>query len=122
MGVKASVSRLLSVRGVLRFLVLLIILATGIELVVRIALGWNLPILPYYVQEGVPRLPSNSVMHVKFLGTPEVLYTTDRLGMRIAKAESDGDQTQLLVIGDSQALGYGLAFEKTFAAHVAQSQ
>ncbi len=85
------------------------------------ARGFNLPTLPYYVHEdGAPRLPENADFSVAFGPGVAARYRTDAEGARIGRdAALRAPSGDVRVIGDSQALGYGIAFEETFAAIVA---
>jgi hypothetical protein len=79
------------------------------------------PLLPYSFRDGRPSLPSRLDLRVSYYGQPVNHYATDAGGARVADAtlaarDPTGD---VLVVGDSQALGYAIDFEHTFASRVA---
>lgn len=94
------------------------LLAT-IELALFAIAGGAVPILPFYTDEsGVPRLLPGVEQTVDFGSWGRHKYVTDSRGGRIADASFRGLDLNggIHVVGDSQALGYGLPFESTFAA------
>ena len=115
--------RLQALLTTIRFILILLALScVGLEVFVRICHQGRAPLLPYYVDNGATLLPSNLDLVVSFAGLPPNRYITDAWGARIAdvgqadKRQSDG----IIVVGDSQALGYMLEFGQTFASELAQ--
>lgn len=94
----------------------------SVLLIVEVALRLitpGVPTIPFYYQEnGVPGLYRNDNVLVSFPDRPAINYKTNRIGARIADSANPDVvlKSGTFVIGDSQALGYGLAFEDTFAA------
>jgi len=108
-----------------------LITATGLCLLVlewgtRVAYGFAMPALPLRLASGIPRLPANVAFEASFLQAPfergsRTSYVTDHGGARIANTRAARPSARgLLVMGDSQALGYQIRFDQTFAARVAR--
>ncbi|RMB12352.1 hypothetical protein [Eilatimonas milleporae] len=92
------------------------------EIVLRLVFA-GLPTIPFFYQEtGIPSLYQNDNVLVSFPDRPPVRYKTNSMGARIHEtADPDAAPSSgTLVIGDSQALGYGLDFEDTFGFRVHQ--
>jgi hypothetical protein len=97
---------------------------------VRVLHGGHAPLVPIQRIDGVTRLPPNRQFTVAFpLGSGlsqgvATEYITDRGGARISDpAWGDRDPVGgVVVVGDSQALGYQLDFESTFAVVAAVEQ
>jgi hypothetical protein len=71
---------------------------------------------------GNPRLPANVDMPVKLKGYDRIELATDDQGARVADASrSEGSHSGgVLVVGDSQVIGWGLPFDQSFGALVAR--
>ena len=92
-----------------------------LEAAVRLAHGGARPSLPHVLERGnIVSLPATVDMRVRLPGSETVRYVTDQAGARVAGPESMSVVPQVLVAGDSQALGWGVAFEDTFAARLAR--
>jgi hypothetical protein len=91
------------------------------ELLTR-ALHLNrLPSLPYLYEDGATVLPANADLTVRTRGYPPNRYVTDGGGARVADRAhaATPPRDEVLVVGDSQALGYMVEFGDTFASRVA---
>jgi len=80
------------------------------------------PVVPYGVYDQTPVMPANADFMVKLAGHPRARYITDDLGARVFAASFRDANCQggVLAVGDSQALGWGIDFEDTFASRIAQ--
>lgn len=76
------------------------------------------PLLPYSTEGGYPSLPASSRLRVALTPGAPVEYVTDSFGARIDGTSHTTAEPEVLIVGDSQALGYDLPFEKTAAAHI----
>src|ERR1700678_802356 len=107
----------------LRALAMAPVTALFLELFLHIAHWGHAPLVPIVVGEGgVPSLPAGMNQTVSFSwGTP-TRYVADMWGARISRPEIAADRPAggVLVVGDSQALGYQISFDQTFAAQVAK--
>jgi hypothetical protein len=92
-----------------------------LELVARGIQLNRLPVLPYFYEGGATVLPGDADLDVWFRGYPPTRYVTDGRGARVADRARGAvrPRRELLVLGDSQALGYMLDFQETFASRVA---
>jgi hypothetical protein len=92
-----------------------------LELSARLIHKGRLPILPYAFDNGVPYLPACSDSQVSFYGSPSIRYMTDAGGARIGtpRLRHVPPANGVLVLGDSQALGYMLEFDESFGSLVA---
>ena len=100
---------------------ILVVCAGAIEIGSRLAHRGVAPMLPYQYAEGVAQLIPGSDLRAAFSGRPANRYVVDPGGARLAAAvdRSSPLRAGVLVVGDSQALGYMLDYEQTFAALVA---
>lgn len=95
---------------------LLIFGAVAAEVGLRVAFPY-LPLLPFAVRDGFPQLPENDEFFVAFEGEAPVSYVTDKFGARVDPSRnSSSASVDYLVVGDSQAVGYGLPMQLTFGA------
>lgn len=89
----------------------------------RLLHGGRRPMLPYVTDaaEG-PRMPRRFDADIQFARGEPVRVCTDDYGLRMARCDEPTalQPTVVLSVGDSQAFGWGLAFEHTYAALVAQ--
>lgn len=105
-----------------RTILLVAVVLVSLEVGARVANRGNLPILPYKIVAGVPELPRNAVLDVRFSDSASVRYVTDNAGLRVHDSgPPDLEARQVFVAGDSQVLGYGFDFENTFAARVSDA-
>jgi hypothetical protein len=80
--------------------------------------------MPYEVgQDNVVRLPAGLDVVVRVPGYSGIRYITDAFGARVATPRDAVPLTGegVLVVGDSQALGWGIAFEDSFGARLASA-
>jgi hypothetical protein len=103
-------------------MVSLLLIVVFLELFLRLAHLGRAPLLPYVEGDGgVPSLPAGMDQTVSFWWGKPTRYVVDEWGARIARPELARyrEGGGVLVVGDSQALGYQIAFEQTFAAEIA---
>lgn len=98
---------------------LFILFLVAAEGVARVSTPYA-PLLPFRGMASYPVLPASAAMAVAFGSARPVWYVTDQTGARIARHGLPVEKTELLVIGDSQALGYDLPFEDTAAVAVSR--
>lgn len=109
-------------RTAFRCTLLVVIIASMVEIAARMVNSGYLPIIPYTIERGVPTLPANVSFEVQFDDDNPVRYVTDGNGFRISEQETGAKRSpKVFVAGDSQVLGYGFAFSATFAAIVADA-
>ncbi|KAE9624741.1 hypothetical protein [Parasedimentitalea maritima] len=102
-----------------RSLVLVTLILAILEGFARIDNGGDLPVLPYEIIGGVPQLPRNAALDVRFYDSDTVRYVTDDAGLRVHDSGPPKlDARRVFIAGDSQVLGYGFEFDLTFAARV----
>ena len=110
-------------RAVRRCILAVPLTVVFLEILLRIAHFGRAPLLPFVVGDaGVPSLPPGMNRTVSFWWGPSARYIVDDWGARIARPELGHQRgpAGVLVVGDSQALGYQIPFEETFAAEVSQ--
>ncbi len=102
----------------LKTLVLLLLL----EVCFRIIHLGAMPVMPYQVREQTPVMPPNAQFTVKLAGHQRASYVTDDLGARVLSADLRRATCTggVVVVGDSQALGWGINFEDTLGSRVAE--
>jgi|UPI00055C77B7 hypothetical protein len=69
--------------------------------------------------DGTVKMVPNIAMNVRLPGQSVVKLFTDSSGARVADVENLLPPPTVLVVGDSQALGWGLEFSQTFASKIA---
>jgi hypothetical protein len=94
------------------FFIIFIITFIFLEIFIRIIDRNCYSILPLYFKNNYFSLIENSSFCVKFTGHPYSNYKTNNFGIRINNLQSEGEK--YLLIGDSQAMGYGINFEDHF--------
>jgi len=94
-----------------------------LETVSRVIHLGRYPLLPYYFDASVARLPANRDMKVSFYGGLAHRFVTDSGGARIADPSmaKTNSPNGVFAIGDSQALGYTVDFKQAFPSLVAAS-
>ncbi len=85
-----------------------------LEIFLRISDQNCYSILPFYFDNGHSTLIKNESFCVKYTGHPKSTYKTDKFGIRVNNQESQNNGIENLLIGDSQAMGYGINFEDHF--------
>lgn len=108
---------------VLRLLSICLFAVLFLEVVLRVLHRGSHPIIPYQVEDRIPSLPFAADFYSTIGDHPPAHYITDDLGARIASADVHrlNCENNILVVGDSQALGWGMPFEETFAARLSQA-
>ena len=83
-----------------------------LEILLRVSDQNCYSILPIYFDNGHSSLIKNESFCVKYTGHPKSTYKTDKFGMRIIDKENYNNVNDYdnLLIGDSQAMGYGINF------------
>jgi hypothetical protein len=110
-------------RTMVRCIVGVALTVAMMELLLRAAHLGRAPLLPYVVGEGgVPSLPAGVDRTVAFWWGKPTRYVVDDWGARVARPVLAHERRGggILVVGDSQALGYQIDFPRTFAAKVAE--
>ena len=85
-----------------------------LEILLRISDQNCYSILPIYFDNGHSTLIKKESFCVKYTGHPKSIYKTDKFGIRVNNKESQNNGFENLLIGDSQAMGYGINFEDHF--------
>jgi hypothetical protein len=99
-----------------------VLLLGVMEAGVRLVQGGARPMIPAIRDErGQPRLPPEIDFDVRLSGGARSRLTTDAFGARVADqaAAQAPHEGGLLVVGDSQAMGWNMPFEQSFGARVA---
>ena len=116
-------SRRATVAGtVLECLVVLAVVALLLEGMSRIVHLNKRPAIPAVSDaDGALRMPAGFDATIQLAGREPFALCTDAQGLRVAdcSAATLAAETDVLVVGDSQALGWGFDFGKTFGALVA---
>ena len=84
-----------------------------LEIIIRVIDKNCYSILPFYFDENHSSMLKNEEYCVKYKGHPYAIYKTNKFGIRMNNRNKDFESYSLL-IGDSQALGYGVNFEDHF--------
>ncbi|SVD14176.1 uncharacterized protein METZ01_LOCUS367030, partial [marine metagenome] len=98
----------------IKFFFIITISIFFLEILVRISDQNCYSILPIYFDNGHSTFIKNESFCVKYTGHPKTAYKTDKFGIRVNNKESQSDGFENLLIGDSQAMGYGINFEDHF--------
>ena len=85
-----------------------------LEVLLRISDRNCYSILPIYFEKEHSTLIKNDSFCVKYTGHPESIYKTNKYGIRINDKKNKKFDHKNLLIGDSQAMGYGINFEDHF--------
>ena len=99
---------------IIKFFFILAISIFFLEILLRISDQNCYSILPIYFDNGHSTLIKNESFCVKYTGHPKSIYKTDKFGIRVNNKESQNNGFENLLIGDSQAMGYGINFEDHF--------
>lgn len=110
-------------RLALRIVVYLLFATSALEVTSRFVHWGQMPLIPYYYRDGMPVLPSSRDLHVRFAKGQSFHVYTDQQGARISSSRIGRKPLEngVLVLGDSQALGYSLRFEETFGSLVSEA-
>ena len=98
----------------IKFFFIITISIFFLEILVRISDQNCYSILPIYFDNGHSTFIKNESFCVKYTGHPNSTYKTDKFGIRVNNKESQNKNFENLLIGDSQAMGYGINFEDHF--------
>ena len=98
----------------IKFFFILTISIFLLEILLRISDQNCYSILPIYFDNGHSTFIKNESFCVKYTGHPKSTYKTDEFGIRVNNKESQNNDFENLLIGDSQAMGYGINFEDHF--------
>ena len=98
----------------IKFFFILTISIFFLEILLRISDQNCYSILPIYFDNGHSTFIKNESFCVKYTGHPKSTYKTDKFGIRVNNKESQNMDFENLLIGDSQAMGYGINFEDHF--------
>ena len=69
---------------------------------------------PVYIENEIETLPKNKNFCAKYTGHPKAFYSTDDYGLRVKNNKIKNNLNTYLLIGDSQAMGYGINFDDHF--------
>ena len=69
---------------------------------------------PVYIENEIETLPKNKNFCAKYTGHPKAFYSTDDYGLRVKNNKIKNNQNTYLLVGDSQAMGYGINFDDHF--------
>ena len=110
-----------AVTYVLKLLFICLVSAIFLEVVLRIIQGTKKPFIPYLITQHTAYLPSNAEFTSTLAGNIRANYVTDDVGARTAdtSARTKSREGGVFVVGDSQAMGWGVEFKDTFASYVA---
>ncbi len=107
---------------VLKLLLLCVLATFVVEGLLRLFHKNCKPIVPYRLEQRIPLLPPNAQFWSSFPGHQTSKYVTNDIGVRIFHADlrKQNNEGGILVVGDSQALGWGVNFDETFASLLAE--
>jgi hypothetical protein len=106
---------------ILKLVMICLLAGLFLEGVLRIIQQNYKPIIPYKLDNQIPHLPYDSEFYVSLAGGVKGKYTTDDMGARILSADVRGHSREgdILIVGDSQPMGWGMDFDQTFASRLA---
>ena len=84
-----------------------------LELSIRLFDSNCYAILPIYFEKEHSTFLKNQNICVKYTGHPKSVYITNQFGFRV-NTKTESNYKNFLLIGDSQALGYGINIEEHF--------
>jgi len=99
---------------IIKFLIVIIFIILLLEALLRVSDKNCYSILPIYFEKEHSTLIKNDSFCVKYTGHPETIYKTNKYGIRINDNKNKKPNHKNLLIGDSQAMGYGINFEDHF--------
>ena len=98
----------------LRFILLLFCSFLILEIFIRVVDENCYSFFPVYIENEIETLPKNKNFCAKYTGHPKAFYSTDDYGLRVKNNKIKNNQNTYLLIGDSQAMGYGINFDDHF--------
>ena len=98
----------------LRFILLFFCSFIILEIFIRVVDENCYSFFPVYVENEIVTLPKNKNFCAKYTGHPKAFYSTDNYGLRVNNNKLENDYNKYLLIGDSQAMGYGINFNDHF--------
>jgi len=98
----------------LRFILLFFCSFIILEILIRVVDENCYSFFPVYLENEIEKLPKNKNFCAKYTGHPKAFYSTDDYGLRVKNNKIKNNQNVYLLIGDSQAMGYGINFDDHF--------
>ena len=98
----------------LRFFLLLFCSFFILEIFIRVVDENCYSFFPVYIENEIETLPKNKNFCAKYTGHPKAFYSTNNYGLRVKNNNIKNDFKKYLLIGDSQAMGYGINFDDHF--------
>ena len=98
----------------LRFIVLVFCSFIILEILIRVVDENCYSFFPVYMENEIEKLPKNKNFCAKYTGHPKAFYSTNNYGLRVKNNNIKNDFKKYLLIGDSQAMGYGINFDDHF--------
>ena len=86
-------------------------------------LHWGVrPMLPSTLDDAfAPRMPARFDSWISVYGGPKFRVCTDQFGLRKSSCEGEEVPAKVVVVGDSQAFGWGMPYSDSFSVKVARS-
>ena len=98
----------------LRFILLFFCSFIILEILIRVVDENCYSFFPVYMENEIEKLPKNKNFCAKYTGHPKAYYSTNNYGLRVKNNNVKNDFKKYLLIGDSQAMGYGINFDDHF--------
>ena len=98
----------------LRFILLFFCSFIILEILIRVVDENCYSFFPVYIENKIEKLPKNKNFCAKYTGHPKAFYSTNNYGLRVKNNNIKNDFKKFLLIGDSQAMGYGINFDDHF--------
>ena len=98
----------------LRFILLFFCSFIILEIFIRVVDENCYSIFPVYIENEIETLPKNKNFCAKYTGHPKAFYSTDNYGLRVKNNKIENNYNKYLLIGDSQAMRYGINFDDHF--------
>ena len=98
----------------LRFILLFFCSFIILEILIRVVDENCYSFFPVYIENKIEKLPKNKNFCAKYTGHPKAFYSTNNYGLRVKNNNVKNDFKKYLLIGDSQAMGYGINFDDHF--------
>ena len=98
----------------LRFILLFFCSFIILEILIRVVDENCYSFFPVYMENEIEKLPKNKNFCAKYTGHPKAFYSTNNYGLRVKNNNIKNDFKKYLLIGDSQAMGYGINFDDHF--------
>ena len=98
----------------LRFILLFFCSFIILEILIRVVDENCYSFFPVYIENKIEKLPKNKNFCAKYTGHPKAFYSTNNYGLRVKNNNVKNDFKKYLLIGDSQAMWYGINFDDHF--------